>query len=258
MAGLAARAAAARRADHGPRPPALAAALPRAGRRRAPRGSRATATSSGACGSAIAFADLAGYTRLTEEAGEEEALDVVERFVEPVEETLPDDARVIKTIGDEVMVVGADPSALADWAVGFQALSTERAAAADRPALRRRAVPRRRLLRPRGQPRLARRRARGRRRGAGHARGRARRPARTWRSSRSARCKLKGFDEATELFLARAGDEAERTLGCGRPGCSAGSSCRAAPAGATRSACSTSRSRLAAAGHGAARQLRPA
>jgi adenylate cyclase len=28
----------------------------------------------------IAFADLAGYTRLTEEAGEEEALDVVERF----------------------------------------------------------------------------------------------------------------------------------------------------------------------------------
>jgi len=72
---------------------------------------------------AIAFADLAGYTRLTEEAGEEEALDVVERFVEAVEETLPDDARVIKTIGDEVMVVGADPSGLVDWAVGFQALN---------------------------------------------------------------------------------------------------------------------------------------
>jgi len=71
----------------------------------------------------IAFADLAGYTRLTEEAGEEEAVDVVERFVESVELTLPDDARVIKTIGDEVMVVGADPSALVDWAVGFQALN---------------------------------------------------------------------------------------------------------------------------------------
>ncbi|MGH2948218.1 MAG: adenylate/guanylate cyclase domain-containing protein [Solirubrobacteraceae bacterium] len=68
----------------------------------------------------IAFADLAGYTRLTEEAGEEEAVDVVERFVESVEETLPEDARVIKTIGDEVMVVGADPNALVDWAVGFQ------------------------------------------------------------------------------------------------------------------------------------------
>jgi adenylate cyclase len=71
----------------------------------------------------IAFADLAGYTRLTEEAGEVEALDVVERFVESVELTLPEDARVIKTIGDEVMVVGADPSGLAEWAVGFQVLN---------------------------------------------------------------------------------------------------------------------------------------
>jgi adenylate cyclase len=71
---------------------------------------------------AIAFADLAGYTRLTEEEGELEAVDAVERFVEAVEMTLPDDARVIKTIGDEVMIVGNDPAALADWAVGFQQL----------------------------------------------------------------------------------------------------------------------------------------
>jgi adenylate cyclase len=71
----------------------------------------------------IAFADLAGYTRLTEEAGEEEALDVVERFVEAVEETLPDEARVVKTIGDEAMVVGADVATLVDWAVGFQELN---------------------------------------------------------------------------------------------------------------------------------------
>jgi adenylate cyclase len=75
---------------------------------------------------AIAFADLAGYTRMTEEQGDEEALDAVERFVEAVETTLPDDARVIKTIGDEVMVVGSDPAALTDWAVGFQTLMTER------------------------------------------------------------------------------------------------------------------------------------
>jgi adenylate cyclase len=75
---------------------------------------------------AIAFADLAGYTRMTEEAGEEEALTAVERFVEAVEETLPDDARIIKTIGDEVMVVGSDPAALTDWAIGFQDLHTER------------------------------------------------------------------------------------------------------------------------------------
>jgi adenylate cyclase len=75
---------------------------------------------------AIAFADLAGYTRLTEEQGEEEAVGAVERFVEAVEHTLPDDARVIKTIGDEVMIVGVDPAALVDWAVGFQELMDER------------------------------------------------------------------------------------------------------------------------------------
>jgi len=75
---------------------------------------------------AIAFADLAGYTRLTEEEGEEEAVGAVERFVENVGYTLPDDARVIKTIGDEVMIVGNDPSALTDWAVGFQTLVAER------------------------------------------------------------------------------------------------------------------------------------
>jgi adenylate cyclase len=74
----------------------------------------------------IAFADLAGYTRLTEEAGEEEAVDVVERFVEHVQNTLPGDARVIKTIGDAVMVVASDASAMVDWAVGFQTLVTER------------------------------------------------------------------------------------------------------------------------------------
>src|SRR4051812_14931698 len=71
---------------------------------------------------AIAFADLAGYTRMTEEQGDEEAVEAVERFVEAVEHTLPDNARIIKTIGDEVMVVGSDPAELTDWAVGFQQL----------------------------------------------------------------------------------------------------------------------------------------
>jgi adenylate cyclase len=75
---------------------------------------------------AIAFADLAGYTRLTEEAGEDEAVDIIEHFVEAVANTLPDDARIIKTIGDEVMIVATDASALLDWAVGFQALQQER------------------------------------------------------------------------------------------------------------------------------------
>jgi adenylate cyclase len=75
---------------------------------------------------AIAFADLAGFTRFTEEEGEEEALSSVERFVEGVTNTLPDDARVVKTIGDEVMVVGNDIQAMVDWAVGFVGLFEER------------------------------------------------------------------------------------------------------------------------------------
>lgn len=75
---------------------------------------------------AIAFADLAGYTRLTEDVGEQQAVDAVERFVRYVELTLPEEARVVKTIGDEAMVVCADAAALVDWAVGFQQLYTER------------------------------------------------------------------------------------------------------------------------------------
>ena len=69
---------------------------------------------------AIVFADLAGYARLTVERGDEEALAAVERFVEAVEQTLPADARVIKTLGDEVMVVGPDAGGLVRWAVGLR------------------------------------------------------------------------------------------------------------------------------------------
>ena len=70
---------------------------------------------------AIVFADLAGYARLTVERGDEEALAAVERFVAAVARTLPADARVIKTLGDEVMVVGPDAGALVRWAVGLHA-----------------------------------------------------------------------------------------------------------------------------------------
>lgn len=75
---------------------------------------------------AIAFADLAGYTRLTEEEGEESALDAIERFMTAIENTLPDGARVLKTIGDEAMIVGTDPKLITQWAVDFQAQQHER------------------------------------------------------------------------------------------------------------------------------------
>ena len=69
----------------------------------------------------IAFADLTGYTRLTEESGDEASAGVVERFVAAVQDSLPETARVVKTIGDAVMVVDAEPAGLAEWAVDFQA-----------------------------------------------------------------------------------------------------------------------------------------
>jgi adenylate cyclase len=69
---------------------------------------------------AIAFADLVGFVRFTEEAGEQEAVDLVETFVGSIEESLPRSARVVKNIGDGVMIVGNDPVALTDWAIGFQ------------------------------------------------------------------------------------------------------------------------------------------
>jgi adenylate cyclase len=67
----------------------------------------------------LCFIDLTGFTRYTEEEGDMEALDVVENFVETVESTLPREATIVKTIGDEVMVVSPDAASLTEWAVDF-------------------------------------------------------------------------------------------------------------------------------------------
>jgi adenylate cyclase len=68
---------------------------------------------------ALCFIDLTGFTRYTEEEGDIEALDVVENFVVTVESTLPREATIVKTIGDEVMIVSPDPASLTRWAVDF-------------------------------------------------------------------------------------------------------------------------------------------
>ncbi|HEY8501632.1 MAG TPA: MerR family transcriptional regulator [Solirubrobacterales bacterium] len=67
----------------------------------------------------LCFIDLTGFTRYTEEEGDIEALDVVENFVATVEATLPPEATIVKTIGDEVMIVSPDPGSLTEWAVEF-------------------------------------------------------------------------------------------------------------------------------------------
>jgi adenylate cyclase len=74
----------------------------------------------------LCFIDLTGFTRYTEEEGDLEALDVVENFVETVEATLPPEATIVKTIGDEVMVVSPDPASLTEWAVDLLARFPER------------------------------------------------------------------------------------------------------------------------------------
>ena len=74
----------------------------------------------------LCFIDLTGFTRYTEEEGDVEALDLVERFVETVEATLPPEATVVKTIGDEVMIVSRNAATLTEWAVGFLGLFPDR------------------------------------------------------------------------------------------------------------------------------------
>jgi len=72
------------------------------------------------------FIDLTGFTRYTEEEGDVEAVDLVENFVATIEETLPREATIVKTIGDEVMVVSPEPAGLTEWAVGLLARFSQR------------------------------------------------------------------------------------------------------------------------------------
>ena len=74
----------------------------------------------------LCFIDLTGFTRYTEEEGDLEALDVVENFVATVEETLPREATIVKTIGDGVMIVSPDAASLTAWAVEFLSRFPER------------------------------------------------------------------------------------------------------------------------------------
>jgi adenylate cyclase len=57
---------------------------------------------------AVAFADLAGYTALTEAHGDVGAADVADRFTQITESVLRGDARIVKTIGDAVMFVASE------------------------------------------------------------------------------------------------------------------------------------------------------
>ena len=57
----------------------------------------------------IVFADLSGFTALTEAHGDETGTEVVVRFYEMARGLLRDGATLVKTIGDAVMLVATDP-----------------------------------------------------------------------------------------------------------------------------------------------------
>jgi len=57
----------------------------------------------------VCFADLAGYTALTDAHGDVSAADIAQRFFDLTAELLTGDARLVKTIGDAVMIVTSDP-----------------------------------------------------------------------------------------------------------------------------------------------------
>src|SRR5262245_59562166 len=57
----------------------------------------------------VCFADLAGYTALTDAHGDVSAADIAQRFFDLAAGLLTGDARLIKTIGDAVMICTPDP-----------------------------------------------------------------------------------------------------------------------------------------------------
>jgi adenylate cyclase len=65
----------------------------------------ATATSSGA----IVFTDIVGFTELTDTHGDDVALALLERQEELVRDALPDCARVVKELGDGLLLWFDDP-----------------------------------------------------------------------------------------------------------------------------------------------------
>ena len=57
------------------------------------------------------FADIAGFTALTEAHGDDHAADLVARFCEAVHGVLPEyDARTVKSIGDAVFIRVPEPA----------------------------------------------------------------------------------------------------------------------------------------------------
>ena len=79
------------------------------------------------------FVDLAGFAALTEVHGDHAAADLVEHFTQIVGELLPGDGRLVKTIGDAVLVTIPTPAVALDF---VERLWTRATAEAGFPTLR--------------------------------------------------------------------------------------------------------------------------
>jgi adenylate cyclase len=72
----------------------------------------------------VAFADLVGFTRLGEELPPEELGRVADQLLETAQELVAPPVRIVKTIGDAVMLVSDDPAELVDFGLNLcQAVS---------------------------------------------------------------------------------------------------------------------------------------
>lgn len=81
------------------------------------QGTTAGATGDGRLNVSIAFVDIAGFTRYTEQEGVEKAFEQADHLRQHIETTLPDSARMIKLTGDGAMIVGSEPADLVAWSV---------------------------------------------------------------------------------------------------------------------------------------------
>ena len=68
-------------------------------------------------GDTFLFADIVGFTSFTERYGDDAAADLAARFRAGVDAILPEGARLVKTMGDAVMVRLDDPAEAAATAV---------------------------------------------------------------------------------------------------------------------------------------------
>jgi class 3 adenylate cyclase len=90
-------------------------------------------TSIAAAECTIMFTDLVGFTEYTALHGDEVALDLLSAQERIVRETLPEGSRIIKELGDGLMLVFDDPCDAVETGLALQLRFEDEAASADFP-----------------------------------------------------------------------------------------------------------------------------